>query len=320
MPSSKRQTLTDEERAERRRQEQELTERAVAQLRSSAGWQRWLTVRARVGMRRYSIRNQLLIALQDSTCTHVAGFRAWLNLGYCVRRGSTSHIRVWAPCPPSKKKLAAWRAAGAIPADKPRTFFRLEAVFSDQQIEPLPPPADPAPLTPPMAEVQGDSLAWALVPLGQLAAELGYDVVYRTLAKGHGGSCDPQAKVLTINDDQATNARVGVLAHELAHALVRVDRRDEDPSLDYAAEELVAESVAHLALTFVGLNSSAAAVPYLASWAEAAAEDTFERIAALVDRLARRLEDALSIDDPNQDSPAGAGDVGAEDNKAHALA
>jgi hypothetical protein len=32
-----------------------LTEQAVAQLRCSAGWQRWLTVRARVGLRRYSV-------------------------------------------------------------------------------------------------------------------------------------------------------------------------------------------------------------------------------------------------------------------------
>jgi len=36
----------------RRKQEQQLTEQAVAQLRCSAGWQRWLTVRARVGLRR----------------------------------------------------------------------------------------------------------------------------------------------------------------------------------------------------------------------------------------------------------------------------
>jgi hypothetical protein len=39
MAKRERIALTDEERAERRRQEQELTERAVAQLRSSAGWQ-----------------------------------------------------------------------------------------------------------------------------------------------------------------------------------------------------------------------------------------------------------------------------------------
>ena len=53
---AKRIAMTDEERAERRKQEQQLTEQAVAQLRSSAGWQRWLTVRARVGLRRYSVR------------------------------------------------------------------------------------------------------------------------------------------------------------------------------------------------------------------------------------------------------------------------
>ena len=56
--------LTDEERAERRKREQQLTEQAVAQLRCSEGWQRWLMVRAQVGLRRYSVRNQLLICLQ----------------------------------------------------------------------------------------------------------------------------------------------------------------------------------------------------------------------------------------------------------------
>ena len=52
---AKRVAMTDEERAERRRHEQQLTEQAVAQLRCSAGWQRWLTVRAQAGLRRYSV-------------------------------------------------------------------------------------------------------------------------------------------------------------------------------------------------------------------------------------------------------------------------
>jgi len=295
--------LTDEERAERRKQERELTERAVAQLRSSAGWQRWLTVRARAGLRRLSVRNQLLVMLQDDDATYVAGFRAWLRLGYCVRRGCTSHIRIWAPCPPSKRKLQAWRDAGGDPATRPRTYFRLEAVFSQAQIEALPPPAEPAPLEPPIAEVHGDSLAWARHPLEQLAGELGYRVEYRTLAEGHYGSCDREMKVITISDAQALNAQVDATCHELAHALVRQDREEDDPQLGYAEEELVAESVAHLAVSFVGLDSSAAAVTYLAGWAEEAAGDTFEQIAELVDRLARRLEDALSdVDEPSDDS------------------
>jgi len=298
--------LTDLERAERRKQEQQLTQRAVAQLRCSAGWQRWLTVRARVGLRRLSIRNQLLVCLQDPTATYVAGFRAWLKLGYCVRRGCTSHIRIWAPCPPSKKRLQAWRDAGAVAADKPKTYYRLEAVFSQAQVEPLPPPAEPAPLDPPIAELEGDSLAWARGPLQQLAGELGYTVLGRTLAKGHGGSCDPQAKVVTLNDALAVNAQVDVLCHELAHALVRHDRRDGDPQLSYAEEELVAESVAHLAISSVGLDSSASAVPYLAAWAQSAPADSFERIAELVDRLARRLEHTLRAEDTRQHPAAAA--------------
>ena len=101
-----------------------LTEQAVAQLRSSAGWQRWLTSRAHAGLRRLSLRNQLLVCLQDPTATHVAGFRAWLKLGYCVRRGATSHIRIWAPCPPRRRSCRP----GATPAPtQPRSRRRTSA-------------------------------------------------------------------------------------------------------------------------------------------------------------------------------------------------
>jgi hypothetical protein len=82
---------------------------------------------------------------------------------------------------------------------------------------------------------------------------------------------------------------------------VRHDRQDGDPQLGYAEEELVAESVAHISVAFVGLDCSASAVPYLACWAQSAPAGTFERIAALVDRLARRLEDTLGAD---SDRPA----------------
>jgi hypothetical protein len=41
--------ITDDQRAERRTHERQLTEQAVGQLRSSAGWQRWLTCAPRSG-------------------------------------------------------------------------------------------------------------------------------------------------------------------------------------------------------------------------------------------------------------------------------
>ena len=72
----------------------------------------------------------------------------------------------------------------------------------------------------------------------------------------------------------------------------------------------------------MGLDSSASAVPYLAGWAESAAPDTFEQIAELVDRLARRLENALgdasATQDPTDDE-SGANDS-ARAEKASAVA
>jgi hypothetical protein len=118
--------LTEAEREQRRAADRAFVQQAVDALRSSEGWQRWLTTRRH--FHSYSLRNQLLLALQKPDATRVAGFKAWLALGYCVRRGEKA-LRIFAPCPPSKAKLKAWRDAGADSAEKPRTFFRLTTVF-----------------------------------------------------------------------------------------------------------------------------------------------------------------------------------------------
>jgi hypothetical protein len=59
-PSGTRSTVG--EREQRRAAERELAERAVEELRTSAGWQRWLGVRRH--FHRYSLRNQILISMQ----------------------------------------------------------------------------------------------------------------------------------------------------------------------------------------------------------------------------------------------------------------
>ena len=126
MTVKQRRQLTDEERAERRERDREYARQAVERLRSSQGWQAWLTTRGR--FHSYSLGNQLLIAMQRPTATRVAGFKSWLQLGYCVSRGEKA-IRIWAPCPPSSKQLERWQQNGADPGNRPRTFFKLAAVF-----------------------------------------------------------------------------------------------------------------------------------------------------------------------------------------------
>ena len=156
------------------------------------------------------------------------------------RRGATP-----APTPPtSRARTFGWR-----PSSRRRRSSRCRRRPSPRR------------LTRRSPSLQGDSLAWA-TRAARAARRRAW--LYRhlpRLAKGHGGSCQPASKLVTINSGQAVNAQVDVLCHELAHVLVRVDRRDDDPRLGYPEEELVAESVAHLAVSFVGVRSDVSAVP-----------------------------------------------------------
>lgn len=290
MAKPKRRALTDAERQQRRAKDRQTATAAVEALKSSDGWQAWLRVRRR--FHTYTLSNQLLIAMQRPDATRVAGFRAWLALGYCVRRGEKA-IRIWTPIPPSKAKLEAWKAAGANAADKPRTLFRLGPVFDRSQVQELPPPAEPLNLEPPFELVTGDSLAWALPVLNEVGASIGSVVTFESLPEELGGFYEPATRRIVVNDCRAVNGRVAVLIHELAHALIRLDRQEDDPALSYAQEELVVESVAYTVCGACGLDVTGAAIPYLASWSERAELATIEKIAKLIDRLAHRIEDPL---------------------------
>ena len=170
----------------------------------------------------------------------------------------------------------------------------MAAVFAQDQVEPLPPPAIPAPLEPPIAAIEGDTLAHLLVPLIDLARGIGYSVAIEPLG-GPEGVCDTTARRITIEASLQPNGQIAAAIHELAHALLRVDREDCDPKLTYAQEELVVESVASSVCGVVGLDTSANSIPYLAAWSESTDLAILARTAQLINRLANRIEDALAV-------------------------
>ncbi|MTD47523.1 hypothetical protein GKE82_25295 [Conexibacter sp. W3-3-2] len=297
-----RQPLTEEERAARRERDRKLAQDAVQQLTSTDGWKAWLKTRG--AFRAYSLNNQLLIALQRPDATRVAGLKRWLSLGYCVRKGERS-LLIWQPVPPNTKQLKQWRDAGADPATKPRTRFKLGPVFAREQVDPLPAPAQPAPLDPPIADLTGEDLADAWAPLTDLAATLGVTVTTTDAIPGDG-RYTPALKTIEIARDISVNQQVVALTHELAHALVREDRRDDDPTLTYAREELVAESVAYIVARGLGFDPAANSIPYLAAYSEQTGPDAWQQIAALTDRLAARIENALHTEPGQPGSSAAA--------------
>jgi hypothetical protein len=297
--------LTEGERAERRAQDREYARQAVEQLRSSYGWNAWLTARA--SFRNYSLGNQLLIAMARPTATRVAGFRAWLKLGYSVQKRPDDvpegawAIKIWAPCPPLRKQLERWQHNGSNPDERPRTFFKLVPVFAQDQVQPMPPPAVPVPLEPPIRDIDGEDLAPMLPRLIALASDLEVGVRFDDLPGRAHGCYEINTQRITIDAGLSANQKVKTFCHELAHAIVRLDRQPEDPELDYASEELVAESVAFTCVRSLGISAEGYSIPYLTSWAEDTDLEVLEQTAGLIDRLASRIETALHTEPADND-------------------
>ena len=280
-------TLTEAERAERRQADRDRLERAARALLSSEGWQRWVRVRSTNGLSRYSFGNQLLIAMQCPDATYVAGFRAFLELNRCVRKGERA-IRILAPMSVRTRENGAERRHGKDDDEQAkRTVFRAVSVFDVSQTEALP-GTEPVLLDSPSQPIQGDTHAHLLTPLERLAVELGYSVARRPLDGPADGWCDSEKREIVINDELSPNAQVRVLVHEIAHAL-------GVGYSDYGRRraEVLVDTVTFIVCGAVGLDTSGSSVPYVAGGGESGELDAIRGYAETIDEIARRIEDSL---------------------------
>jgi N-terminal domain of anti-restriction factor ArdC len=206
--------LSEHDRAERRRRDREHLQRAAKELLSSDGWARWVRVRAM--FHSYSAHNCMLLATQcherGIVPTRIAGFRTWLKLGRCVRKGEVA-LRILAPVSLKERD----RLTGEE-TDERRVFFKTAFVFDVSQTE-IRDGAEPAELEPPHQPLTGDSHAHLLAPLQTFAESLGYSVSFETIDGSAGGWCDPQLKRIVVDANVPANAQLRTLIHETAHAL-----------------------------------------------------------------------------------------------------
>jgi N-terminal domain of anti-restriction factor ArdC len=280
--------------AERRQADRDRLEQAARALLSSEGWHRWVRVRSTNGLSRYSFGNQLLIAMQCPDASYVAGFRAFLALNRCVRKGERA-IRILAPMSVRNRATGDDGRGGSEDGEQPRrTVFRAVAVFDVSQTEGLP-GTEPVSLESPSQPIEGDTHAHLLAPLSELAGEVGYTVARRSLDGPADGWCDSHLHEIVINDELPGNAQVRVLVHEIAHALgvgyTEYGRR---------RAEVLVDTVTFIVCGAVGLDTSGSSVPYVAGWGEGGELDAIRDYAETIDQIARRIESSLRSEDPKQ--------------------
>ncbi len=279
-----RKPLTDEQRDARRKADRDRIEQAARALLTTDGWQRWIRVRASNGLSRYSLGNQTLIAIDCNargiTPTYVAGFRAFLDLNRCVRKGEKA-IHILAPVAVKQRD-----EPGEEIAEK-KVFFRTVPVFDVSMTDPLP-GKEPVPLLPPSQPITGDSHHHLIAPLIQHAAELGYAVEIRDLPDdGPGGWCDPKRHQIVVANGPA-NQQVRTLAHEVAHAHgVGYEQYGRKQA------EVLVDCVTYCVLGSVGLDVGGESIPYIAGWGEDGALDAIREYAQTIDTMARQIEAAL---------------------------
>jgi antirestriction protein ArdC len=234
--------------------------------------------------RSYSAGNCMLLALQcherGIEPVHVAGFRTWLKLGRCVRKGERA-LRILAPVTVNE------RDAHGDETGERRVFFRTAFVFELSQTEPLP-GVDPAQLEPPSQPLSGDSHGHLLRPLEEFARSIGYSVCYEDIVGSAGGWCDARGRRIVVDAAAPANGRLRTLIHECAHAL----------GIDYerysrAQAEVIVDTVTYVVCAGVGLAADGESIPYVAGWGEDGALEAVTDFADTIDSLARRIEDAL---------------------------
>jgi hypothetical protein len=278
---------SEAERDQRRTQDRERLRAGAEQLLCSEGWQRWVRTRASNGLARYSLTNQLLGALQsDGRATFVAGFKQWLVLGYCVKRGSRA-IRIMAPMPAKQRDRRTGEETGET-----LVLFKTVPVFFQEQVEPLP-SGEPAPLEPPREPLTGDSHAYLLPRLVAFCKSLGYSV---------RSSRSPGPPAVGAPAGQADRRRLG-RGPERATADARArDRARPRRRLSAVLARAVRGAGGHDLLR--GLlerrtRNRRGVDRVCGGWGEDGALEAVGEFAATIDALARRIEDALATN-PSQ--------------------
>jgi hypothetical protein len=228
----------------------ELLKTQVAAVQDSEAFKRYLAAQA--VFHRYSARNVFLILYQRPEATRVAGYTTWQKLGRQVRRGERG-ITIFAPAP--FKQTTTDPATGEVTEEiVPR--FKTATVFDLSQTdgEPLPN------IT--LTDVAGCAPAGAYDVLVDFAASIDYTIVPHPADDEAEGRCNYEEQTISVRSG-ARERMLHILIHELAHALTAAIRQAHDRT----ERETIAEGVAFVACSAIGLDAGGYAFPYIAGYA-----------------------------------------------------
>src|SRR5260221_62690 len=224
----------------------------------SARLEALLTFEAR--FHQYSANNVWLIALQCPHAEHVAGYRAWEELGYHVAKGQRA-IRILAPRVGKRStervEIVTEDAQGQRTTSEPvPVYFTYVPVFDVSQLDP--------------AEVAARPLPTFYHDLGSDAETARLMAAMETALRASGGrvtDVDPdtltgdtqgwsKGKLIGLRAGLSSRNRVRTLCHEWAHEVLHQGSDALDRTAGPAQREHQAEATAYVVLHRFGIRNA----------------------------------------------------------------
>ena len=253
---------------------------SVEKLTKTDGWKDWLKFSAK--LHNYSFGNCMLIAAQCPEATYVMPYGAkdrstgWLSVDRQVQKGEKG-LKILAPIivdDEGEKKLVG---------------FRWTSVFDVSQTEgePVPELEWPEPTVCP--EGLWSRLAASTITSTGLTISSSEEDSLGS-ARGYLKRKD---NMIWVSPELGEPAQVTVLLHELGHYFdPMLVAKPEDYREHRADCELVAESVAWLVATEVGIDCQDEVEYYLATWGDKSSSELYE-LAVRIDRSYKRVKPIL---------------------------
>jgi len=191
----------------------------------------------------YSLRNVMLIALQKSSATHVAGFHTWKKLGRFVKKGENG-IVIIAPLVYKKQTV---ENDDNSPNVTEINGFKSVYVFDINQTD--------GKELPEFACVQGDPTRYQ-EELGNYISANGITLEYSDTLPADGCSTGGKITIRSgLNPAQDFSVKIHELAHEFLH--------HSGEKLSKTQKETEAEAIAYVVCQSIGLDTNTAFSDYI---------------------------------------------------------
>jgi antirestriction protein ArdC len=197
---------------------------------------------------RYSVGNAILIGLQKPDATHVAGFRAWEQLGRHVKKGEHG-IAIMAPIVWRRNRQQNDGDNKEQAGDEIVSTFKTAYVFDISQTEGTP--------LPEFARAKGSPGAY-LERLERFISSRGIKLERGDLRIAEGVSV---GGTILLKASLAPAEEFSTMVHELAHEMLHQDPANRPK--DKTVREAEAEAVAYVVCQGVGLDANTASSDYI---------------------------------------------------------